>query len=207
VKRIPEDTRFDLDQGFSSPALEDARLCANSIPEPTVPLRHHHANPATPGWEMILRGWLGSLAGMGTVSLLTYGLFPGSGWFLVIGSFGATAVLLFGIPTSPFAQPRNLFGGHLLSGLIGVACYQWLDGQVALAAPLAVATAVALMQLTRTLHPPGGATALIAVIGSPEVHALGFAYLVPVMVGVAILFVAAVTSLNLFAPERRYPFH
>ncbi|MBF0256694.1 MAG: HPP family protein [Gammaproteobacteria bacterium] len=168
-------------------------------------LRHHHANPARPPLEIVFRAWIGAVIGLGTVAWLSYVLLPGAGYFLVLGSFGATAVLLFGISASPFAQPRNLFVGHLLSGLIGVACFQLLDGQMLFAAPLAVATSVAAMQLTRSLHPPGGATALIAVLGPAEVHELGFGFLLPVLLGVGILFVAAVLSMNLFAKERRYP--
>jgi CBS-domain-containing membrane protein len=70
---------------------------------------------------------------------------------------------------------------------------------------MAVATAIALMHLTRTLHPPGGATALIAVIGSPEIHKLGFLYvLVPATVGPLILLAAAVL-INNIPKSRRYP--
>ncbi len=170
-------------------------------------LRHHHANPARPPWLHILRSWLGAVTGMAVIAWLSQVFMPDAGYVLLLGSFGATAVLLFGICTSPFAQPRNLFGGHLLSALIGVASVQLFPENPVVAAPLAVATAVAVMQLSRTLHPPGGATALIAVIGPESVQQLGFAYLLPVLIGITILFVAAVVSLNLFARERRYPLY
>lgn len=170
-----------------------------------MPLRHHHSNPPIPSLEIILRGWLGAAGGMGLIAALSQLWLPESGWFLTIGSFGASSVLLFAITSSPYTQPRNLFGGHLVSALVGVACYLLLGKYLVLAIPLAVATAILAMQLTRTLHPPGGATALIAVIGPEEIHALGFAYLIPVFVGVAILFVSAYLSSNLFAGERRYP--
>lgn len=168
-------------------------------------LRHHHANPARQPLEIILRAWIGAFAGMAAIAWLSHEWLASSGYFLVLGSFGATAVLLFGISASPFAQPRNLFGGHVISALVGVASFQLFPEHIVIAAPLAVATAVALMQLTRTLHPPGGATALIAVLGPAEVHQLGFAYLVPVLAGVSVLFIAAWLSMNLFAKERRYP--
>jgi CBS-domain-containing membrane protein len=103
------------------------------------------------------------------------------------------------------AQPRNLVGGHVLSAIVGVACWKMLHLYPGLAEGMAVATAIALMHLTRTLHPPGGATALIAVIGSPEIHKLGFLYvLVPATVGPLILLAAAVL-INNIPKSRRYP--
>ena len=79
---------------------------------------------------------------------------------MIIGSFGASAVLIYGAIKSPLAQPRNLLGGHVFSALIGVTCYQLLDSHLWLAAAVAVATAIAFMHATKTLHPPGGATGL-----------------------------------------------
>jgi CBS-domain-containing membrane protein len=170
-----------------------------------MPFRHHHSNPSVPSLEIIIRGWLGAAGGMGLIATLSQVWLPNSGYFLTIGSFGASSVLLFAITSSPYTQPRNLFGGHLVSAIVGVSCYLWLGGHPALAIPLAVATAILAMQVTRTLHPPGGATALIAIIGPEEIHAMGFAYLIPVLTGVVILFVSAYLSSNLFAGERRYP--
>ena len=103
---------------------------------------------------------------------------------MLIGSFGASAVLVYGAIKSPLAQPRNLIGGHVLSAIIGVTFYMLLHDQQWLASSLAVATAIAVMHATKTLHPPGGATALIAVIGSPQIHSLGYFYvLMPVGLG------------------------
>lgn len=123
----------------------------------------------------------------------------------LIGSFGATAVLLYGAPAVPFAQPRYVLGGHFLSALIGVTVYQLLPDPVWLASALAVSFAILAMYLTQTTHPPGGATALIAVIGSNKVHALGFWYVLdPVLEGIALLLLVALLVNNL-SPERRYP--
>jgi CBS-domain-containing membrane protein len=106
---------------------------------------------------------------------------------------------------SPLAQPRNLIGGHLISALIGVVSYKLLHSNIGLAAPIAVATAIAAMHLTKTLHPPGGATALIAVIGSEKIHQLGFMYaLVPVGLGAVIMLVIALIVNNI-PKNRRYP--
>ncbi|CCH48437.1 HPP family protein [Pseudodesulfovibrio piezophilus] len=153
----------------------------------------------------IFWSWLGAFLGIALVSLVSRFALEGLGLTLVIGSFGASAVLIYAAIDSPLAQPRNLMGGHCLSALVGVAAFQLFLGEIWLAAPLAVATAIALMQMTDTLHPPGGATALIAVIGGPGIHKLGYMYaLFPVATGAAcLLFVALVV--NRIAPDRVYP--
>jgi CBS-domain-containing membrane protein len=96
-------------------------------------------------------------------------------------------------------------GGHVVSALVGVVCQQLLGHLPELAAPLAVATAIALMQLTKTLHPPGGATALIAVAGGEQIHRLGYLYvLAPVGLG-ALLLLAVALVVNNIPATRRYP--
>ena len=123
----------------------------------------------------------------------------------LIGSFGASAVLLYGIPLSPFSQPRNLLGGHVFSAIIGVSCYYLLHNTPGIAAAMAVGLSIGFMHLTRTLHPPGGASALIAIVGSSHVHALGYWYvLLPVGAGALVMLLVAVTVNNL-ASSRHYP--
>ncbi|MDH5190746.1 MAG: HPP family protein [Gammaproteobacteria bacterium] len=123
----------------------------------------------------------------------------------LIGSFGASAILIYGVPNSPYAQPPNLIGGHIVSAIVGVACVWVLGDQPALAASLAVALALAAMHLTNTIHPPGGATALIAVVGGDQIHALGFWYVLsPVGLGAFIMLIVALLINNL-SPHRRYP--
>lgn len=124
----------------------------------------------------------------------------------LIGSFGATAVLVFGATNSPLAQPRNLIGGHLISAIIGVSAYKLFPDTLWLSSALAVAASIVAMQMTKTLHPPGGATALIASIGSEKIKALGWMYILsPVMSGVLILFVVAIIINNL-PRNRHYPY-
>ena len=114
-------------------------------------------------------------------------------------------MLIYGAIKSPLAQPRNLLGGHVLSALVGVACQQLFHSTLWLAAALADATAIAVMHATRTLHPPGGATALIAVIGGEKIHSLGFLYaLFPVGGGALIMLVIALLVNNI-PKQRRYP--
>jgi len=124
---------------------------------------------------------------------------------LLIGSFAASAVLVFAAPKSPLAQPRNLLGGHALSAIIGVSVRLALPGTPWLAMALAVSLAIAVMHMTRTLHPPGGATAFIAVMGGPKVVALGYAYvLCPALAGALLLLCVALLN-NALTPGRRYP--
>ncbi len=98
--------------------------------------------------------------------------------------FGASSVLIYGIINSPLAQPGNLIGGHVICALVGVTCHKLVPDLLWLSAALSVAWAIVLMQVTKTLHPPGGATALIANIGSPKIQALGYFYVIsPVLSG------------------------
>ncbi len=163
-----------------------------------------HANPPRPPASAILRAWLGGFLAIAAIGLLAQTQLPGElAGLMLLGSFGASAVLLFAIHDSPYAQPRNLIGGHLLAALVGVACQQWLPLPVWLNAALAVSLAIAAMQLLRVLHPPGGATALLAVIGGPKVHALGFGYVLsPVLVSALIMLGIALLSHRLLGRQR-----
>lgn len=155
--------------------------------------------------EEIFWSWIGALLGIGTLAVVGAQIFSPHHLPLMLGSFGASAVLVYGAPRSPLAQPRNLVGGHALSALVGVSCWQLLHTMPGLAQAMAVATAIALMHATRTLHPPGGATALIATLGTPELEKLGYGYvLVPATAGPLILLLIALLVNNL-PRTRRYP--
>ena len=156
-------------------------------------------------FQDIAWSWGGSFLGISLVAYLHQHMLAPEDLILVIGSFGASAVLVYGAIDSPLAQPRNLLGGHVLSALVGVLAYQVLGGHMWLAAAVAVSVAIALMQLTATLHPPGGATALIAVIGGQQIHDLGYFFaVVPVGLGALLLLVVAVLVNNI-SKHRRYP--
>jgi CBS-domain-containing membrane protein len=153
----------------------------------------------------ILWSWIGGFLGIAGVAWVGQQFFDAHDVTLMIGSFGASAVLIYGATRSPLAQPRNLIGGHIVSAIIGVLAWKIFNQQMWIAEAVAVATAIAAMHLTRTLHPPGGATALIAVIGSPAIHKLGFWYvLVPATVGPLILLAVALLVNNI-PKTRRYP--
>ncbi|MEK6673750.1 MAG: HPP family protein [Nitrospirota bacterium] len=162
-------------------------------------------SPPSVGLTEVLWSWAGSLAGIALCAFLSAQYFEPGDLTLLIGSFGASAVLVYGAIKSPLAQPRNLIGGHIISGLVGVACYKLFGGTVWVAASLGVSLAIAAMLVTKTLHPPGGATALIAVIGGKKIHDLGFLYaFVPAGLGALILLIVALLVNNL-ARNRRYP--
>jgi CBS-domain-containing membrane protein len=153
----------------------------------------------------IVSSFLGSLAGMALLGWLHANVADPADQVLLIGSFAASAVLLFAAPKSPLAQPRNLLGGHALSAVIGVSVRLALPEPLWLSAALAVATAIAVMHMTKTLHPPGGATAFIAVTGGPKLTALGYLYVVsPALAGALILLCVALAT-NALTPGRRYP--
>jgi CBS-domain-containing membrane protein len=162
-------------------------------------------SPPGVGYEELIWSWLGAMLGIGACSYLSAKYFEPRDMTLLIGSFGASAVLVYGAIKSPLAQPRNLVGGHILSGFVGVACSQLFGNTVWLAAALAVSIAIVSMLATKTLHPPGGATALIAVIGGAKVHNLGFLYaFLPAGAGATILLVVALIVNNL-SKNRKYP--
>jgi CBS-domain-containing membrane protein len=168
-------------------------------------MRGHTQSPPRVGVVEILWSGIGSLLGMAAVGLLHYRLLDPLGHMMIIGSFGASAVLIYGAVRSPLAQPRNLMGGHVLSAIVGVTAFRLLGAHPWLAAAAAVSVAIVLMHWTRTLHPPGGATALIAVIGGEGVHRLGYLYvLMPVALGAAVMLLVALIVNNI-PRNRRYP--
>lgn len=166
--------------------------------------------PAKPLKKM-LWSWLGAFMGIYAIAKIgeiLQGLHHEDRVFL-IGSFGASAVLTYGAPLAEFSQPRNLILGHVVSAFVGVTAYRLLPhaDQMALASAIAVSFAIFLMHMFRCLHPPGGATALIGVIGSERVHGLGYGYVVyPVLAASLVLLVVALVVNNLSRnPRRHYP--
>ncbi|MDI6050974.1 HPP family protein [Flavobacterium sp. XS2P24] len=151
--------------------------------------------------------FLGSFIGIGLIAYMQSKTLLHVDVVYLIGSFGASSVLVYGIIQSPLAQPRNLVGGHIVSALVGVTVAKLIPDILWIAAPLAVSLSIVLMQMTKTLHPPGGATALIAIIGTPKIKNLGYWYvLYPVLTGVLILLVVALIFNNM-TPDRSYPNH
>lgn len=150
-----------------------------------------------------LWAFIGSFIGIAAIGFLQrFSLSTNDNIFL-IGSFGASSVLVYGITQSPFSQPRNLVGGHVFSALTGVTVNLIFPEMFWIAAPLAVSLSIVIMQITKTLHPPGGATALIAVIGTEKVKSLGYLYVFsPVLSGCLILLFTALVFNNM----GKYPY-
>ncbi len=153
--------------------------------------------------EKLVSG-LGGFTGILLILILTRQFVVGTDAALIVASMGASAVLLFAVPHGPLSQPWALAGGHLVSAVIGVSCYLLIPDQFA-AAAAAVGLAITAMYYLRCIHPPGGATALTAVVAGVGVHDLGYMYLLtPVLINVVIIFCVAVTFNYLFN-WRRYP--
>lgn len=146
----------------------------------------------------ILLGSLGAGTGLAVTSMFSHWLLGEVNlWF--IAPMGASAVLLFGVPSSPLAQPWSIVGGNVLSALIGVTVGV-LVPNLALACGLAIAG----MYFLRCLHPPGGAVALTAILGGAGVHSEGYHFvLTPVLLNSAMLALLAIVFNNLVG--RRYP--
>jgi CBS domain-containing membrane protein len=168
--------------------------------------RLHHWLPAQPGARLAERLIAGVTAFVGILAVAgisAYFLGMGTVPFM-IGSMGASAVLLFAVPHSPLAHPWSFVGSHLVSALIGVLCARYVPDLLA-ASALAVGAAIFIMHTLRCLHPPGGATALIPVLGDEAVRQAGFGLLVaPIGLNVLVLMVVALVINNLL-PGRSWP--
>lgn len=151
--------------------------------------------------------FLGAFFGISLIGFLQNSQLPLSDHVFLIGSFGATAVLIYGVTNSPLAQPRNLFGGHIIGAFIGVCISKLMPSSdlIWVASGLAVAISIVCMQISKTVHPPGGATALIAVIGSAKIKALGFLYIFyPILSSIFIMYLVALIFNNI-PDDRSYP--
>ncbi|MDQ0318939.1 CBS domain-containing membrane protein [Pararhizobium capsulatum DSM 1112] len=151
-----------------------------------------------------VRTGVGALAGIGITGLLAL-MFVGEGSTIpaLIAPMGASAVLLFAVPSSPLAQPWPVVGGNLIAALTGVTIALLLPN-VFLASAVAIGVAIALMMTLRCLHPPSGAIALTAVLGGPAIRELGYGYVLwPVAGNTIILLLIALLYNNLTG--RPYP--
>ncbi len=156
------------------------------------------------GWQEKIVACVGAFLAIGLMIKLGLHFFGASPESFIALSMGATAFLLFVVPLGKLSQPWPVVAGHVLSALVGVTC-QKLIPDTALAAACAVGFAILGMQLLGCLHPPGGSTALIAVIAGPQVSALGYSFaLWPVGVN-ALGIVLFAVAFNFWFPWRRYP--
>ncbi len=155
-------------------------------------------------YNEIMISALGGFLGILAIFMISRFLFDDEVALMIVPSMGASAVLLFAAPHAPFSQPWNVIAGHMLSAVIGVACWRFIP-DISVAASAGVGLAIAAMYFARCIHPPGGATALAAVIGSDQLHGLGFGYVFqPILFNVAVILLIAVLFNGLFK-WRRYP--
>ncbi|MNR82282.1 HPP family protein [compost metagenome] len=158
-------------------------------------MRGGTALPPQPAVRHVALSWLGGFLAIAAVALAT----NASQLPLVLGSFGASCVLIFGFPESPFSQPRNVIGGHFLSSFIGLL-FLTLFGAHWWSMALAAGTAIAVMQLTRTVHPPAGSNPVIVMLSAPAWSFL----LTPTLIGSIIVVLVAIVFNNI-PKERSYP--
>ena len=138
-----------------------------------------------------------SIFTIGVLTALTYKTELG---VFIIASFGSSMVLLFGYPESPFAQPKNVFFGHLLTALVGMFFLHFIPLPLFIIIPLAVGFGVGLMILLNVTHPPAGGNPIIVIIGSVSIDYL----LSPVISGSVIIIIFAIV-LNRLILKKKYP--
>ncbi|MGD2137976.1 MAG: HPP family protein [Gammaproteobacteria bacterium] len=163
-----------------------------------------HLEPSTVSHTERLVSTLGGFLVIFAVFQVSSRFLGPAGILLIVPSMGASAVLLFAVPHGALSQPWNVFGGHIISALIGVTCAM-LVPDIIIAASLAVGLAVGAMYYLRCIHPPGGATALAAVIGGEATRTLGFQFVfTPILLNVLVMLAVALLFNYPFA-WRRYP--
>jgi CBS domain-containing membrane protein len=150
-------------------------------------------HPVAIGWPERFRSCVGALLGIAFTGGSMHVLLGADAMIpLLVAPMGASAVLLFGVPASPLAQPWSIIGGNLVSAAVGVACGIWIADPVQ-AGALAVALAICAMFALRCVHPPSGAVALTAVLGGPAIHAMGYRFILePIAVQSFALLTAAI---------------
>ncbi|MEC5384701.1 HPP family protein [Uliginosibacterium sp. H3] len=153
--------------------------------------------------EERIRSCVGALLGILITGLISHKVLGAQASLWLIAPMGASAVLLFAVPSSPLAQPWSIIGGNFVAAIVGVACWHALQDPL-MAASAAIGIAIGLMLVLRCLHPPSGAVALTAVLGGAPVHALGMGFVLnPVMLNSFCLLAVAI-AYNRFT-GRNYP--
>ena len=146
--------------------------------------------------KALIAGFFSTIT-IGVLTVLTYKSTLG---YFIAGSFGSSMVLLFGFPESPFAQPKNVFFGHLITAIVGLLFLNFLPLPIFLTIPLAVGFGVGLMILLNVTHPPAGGNPIIVIIGS-----VSFDYLLsPVISGSVIIIIFAII-VNKFILKKSFP--
>jgi len=150
--------------------------------------------------EKILKSFYAGIFSFITILILTLLTYKTSLGIFLIASFGSSMVLLYGYSESPFAQPKNIFFGHLLTALVGIILSNFLTIPIYILLPVAVGLGVGLMIFLDVTHPPAGGNPIIVIIGG-----VSFDYLIsPVILGSIIILIFGVI-LNRFILRKNYP--
>ena len=150
--------------------------------------------------DHLLKSILAGLFSTITIGALTYLTYKTPFGLFLIASFGSSMVLLYGFPESPFAQPKNIFFGHLLTAFIGIVVLKFIPLPIFITIPLATGLGVCFMILLNVTHPPAGGNPIIVIIGS-----VSFEYLIsPIILG-SIIVLAFGVVLNRFVLKKKYP--
>ena len=148
----------------------------------------------------IKQSFLASLFSIVTIGILTFLTYKTEYGVFLLASFGSSMVLLYGYPESPFAQPKNVFFGHLITAITGLFFLNFVPLPIYINIPLAVGFGVGLMILLNVTHPPAGGNPIIVIIGSVSFHYL----FSPVISGSIIIIVFAII-INRFILKKSYP--
>ena len=148
----------------------------------------------------LLKSILAGLFSTITIGALTFLTYKTPFGLFLVASFGSSMVLLFGYPESPFAQPKNIFFGHLLTAFIGIIVLKFIPLPIYITIPLATGLGVCFMILLNVTHPPAGGNPIIVIIGS-----VSFEYLIsPIILG-SIIVLGFGVLLNRFILKKKYP--
>ena len=150
--------------------------------------------------ENIIKSLLAGLFSIITIGALTYLTYKTTFGLFLVASFGSTMVLLYGYPESPFAQPKNIFFGHLVTALIGILVLNFLSLPLFIIIPIAVGLGVGFMILLNVTHPPAGGNPIIVIIGS-----VSYDYLLNPIIFGSIIVVAFGIVINRFVLKKKYP--
>ena len=150
--------------------------------------------------EIIIKGLIAGLFSTITIAALTFLTYKTQYGLFLIASFGSSMVLLYGYPESPFAQPKNIFFGHLLTSLVGILVLFYVPLPIYLTIPIAVGAGVGLMIILNVTHPPAGGNPIIVIIGSVSID-----YLInPIITGTIIILIFGII-LNRLILKKKYP--